>query len=77
MENKKLALDKFIEGIIKIKIPINGQTQDELFELYYKCKEIEKNNIIDAYDNGRPNWGNSMCGEEYFEERFLFKNDAK
>jgi hypothetical protein len=52
MENKKLALDKFIEGIIKIKIPINGQTQDELFELYYKCKEIEKEQIKKAFEEG-------------------------
>ena len=69
MENK-LALD-----ILKYKIFNGGLlSKDTLYSWIDKLKEIEKNNIIDAYDNGRQNWGNSKCGIEYYEENFKKDN---
>ena len=65
---KQTAVEWLVEEIHKnIEfIPVSMQEQ---------AKEMEKEQIIDAFDEGNPNGFIIKCGEQYYNE--TFKNETK
>jgi hypothetical protein len=59
---KGTAIEWIIE-IINSNIPLT-------IDIIETAKKIEKDNIINAFDNAKPNYGNHMSGEEYYQENF-------
>ena len=48
-------------------------TQEEFDSIYEQAKEIEKQQIIDAYWEGSSNWDNETEAEQYYNEQFKNK----
>jgi hypothetical protein len=79
MENKQTALSFFLTGLIDLEIG-KGISTDKVIELHYlfdKAKEMEKEQIAKAFDDGDYNYhysrktGNDFeNGEEYFKELY-------
>ena len=65
---KQTAVEWLVEEIHKnIEfIPVSMQEQ---------AKEMEKEQIIDAFDEGNPNGFIIKCGEQYYNE--TYKNETK
>ena len=66
--SKQTAVEWLVEEIHKnIEfIPVSMQEQ---------AKEMEKEQIIDAFDEGNPNGFIIKCGEQYYNE--TYKNETK
>ena len=59
-----------VEWLIK---QIKGYDND--CEIFEEAKEMEKEQIIDAFDEGNSNGFIIKCGEQYYNENF--KNEIK
>jgi hypothetical protein len=69
---KQTAVDWFQEQIIKI---INGKCELSEIEIYNKAKEMEKEQIIEAFNKGNIYEGNffdrvNINAEQYYNETF-------
>ena len=45
-----------------------------LIEIAYQAKEIEKQQIIDAYNEGLSNWDSEQESEQYYKETYGGQN---
>ena len=66
----KTAVEQFWNdlGDIKNNVPYEKQV-DEILKCYYKAKEMEKEQIMDAY------WEIPLPEEKYFEKTFKSEKD--
>lgn len=65
---KQTAVEWLVEQLPLIQ-------QEGLRDEIKQAKEMEKEQIIDAFDEGNPNGFIIKCGEEYYNE--TYKNEAK
>ena len=74
MSNKKHTAVEWIEAYLKTYTSFN------LYKIIEKAKEIEKEQNIDAYNqgrrNGQTNWGvgNDITAEQYYKETYETSN---
>ena len=68
---KQTAIEWFLDKI-KNSRPVD---QNEMNELIQKALEMDKENIIDAFDTGRRKGDWIFDGEKYYNE--TFKNETK
>jgi len=66
MENKQTAVEWFQEQIIKI---VNGTCELSEAQIFLKAKQMEKEQIIDAYYEGKE-YGYKEQGEQYYNETY-------
>lgn len=74
MKNKQTALIYFLNGLLGLEKEYNIklETINRLHKLYFEAKEIEKQQIIDAYNNGNSEWSNTEFdhGWDYFDQTY-------
>ena len=71
---KQTAVEWLVEEMI-IRLSIRIENTFEVNDLLIKAKEMEKDQIIDAFDTGRRKGDWIFDGEKYYEE--TYKNEAK
>ena len=64
---KQTAVEWFQDQIIKI---VNGTCDLSEIQIYEQAKEMEKQQIVDAYDKGEFNQGCNGDAEQYYKETF-------
>jgi len=68
MENKQTAVDWLIEQIIKYELAPKGTNKDNV--LFHKAKQMEKEQIKDAFDKGYSYYLFNGGGEQYYNETY-------
>jgi ACT domain-containing protein len=71
---KQTAVEWLVEEMI-LRLSIRIENTFEVNDLLIKAKEMEKEQIIDAFDTGRRKGDWIFDGEKYYEE--TYKNEAK
>jgi hypothetical protein len=72
MENKQTAVDLMFQRAISV-LPMGSiDARQRLAETYEQAKEMEKQQIIDAYDQGDIQLVN---GNQYYEQTYGGNND--
>jgi len=71
---KQTAVEWLVEEMI-LRLSIRIENTFEGNDLLIKAKEMEKEQIIDAFDTGRRKGDWIFDGEKYYEE--TYKNEAK
>ena len=74
---KQTAVEYLLEEFSAIIGKVNFTVTQDLFirDAVIKAKEMEKEQIKDAFDEGNPNGFIIKCGEQYYNE--TYKNEAK
>jgi len=72
MEQSKLTAVEWLENQIRYYI----SNDNRLFEIFKQAKELEKQQIIEAYYEGKE-YGFKEKGEEYYNETFKQKPEAE
>lgn len=62
--SKQTAVEWFFDNLK------NHEIQAEHFELYQQAKEMEKEQIINAYLQGCSDWDNEREAEQYYNETY-------
>jgi len=70
--SKQTAVEWFNDEII---IHLNFDQRLYLKDIFKQAKEMEKEQIKDAFDEGNPNGFIIKCGEQYYNE--TYKNETK
>lgn len=75
--SKQTAVQYLLEEFSEIIGPVSFTVTQDLFirDAVIKAKEMEKEQIIDAFDTGRRKGDWIFDGEKYYEE--TYKNEAK
>ena len=75
--SKQTAVQYLLEEFNEIIGPVSFTVTQDLFirDAVIKAKEMEKEQIIDAFDEGNSNGFIIKCGEQYYNE--TYKNEAK
>ena len=71
---KQTAIEWLVEEMI-LRLSIRIENTFEGNDLLKKAKEMEKEQIINAFDAGHRNGSWNFLGDEYYEE--TFKNETK
>ena len=71
---KQTAIEWLVEEMI-LRLSIRIENTFEGNDLLKKAKEMEKEQIINAFDAGHRNGSWNFLGEEYYEK--TFKNETK
>jgi hypothetical protein len=63
---KQTAVDWLVDQLEKhyVKVDIKNTA------VFYQAKEMEKQQIIDAYNEGGCNWDSELEAEQYYNETF-------
>ena len=74
---KQTAVEWLVEEFSAIIGPVSFTVTQDLFirDAVIKAKEMEEQNIINAFDAGHRNGSWNFLGEEYYEK--TFKNETK
>lgn len=67
MENKQTAVEWLFE---KININLSAPMSVKFKEMFEQAKEMEKEEIIDAYDKGEWNDGMNGNAEQYYNQTY-------
>ena len=71
---KQTAVEWLVEEMI-LRLSIRIKNTFDGNDLLKQAKEMEKEQIIDAFDEGNPNGFIIKCGEQYYNE--TYKNETK
>jgi hypothetical protein len=66
MATKQTALNWLKEKIFELEIKIDSKTHEETFFLFEQAKQMEKEQIMEAYESG---WVGSYS-EQYYNETY-------
>jgi hypothetical protein len=84
MSNKQMtAMDFFGHNmaILSFKLETNNITQEgfnvELYNLFQQAKEMERQQIIDAWYDGVRNWDNEKKADQYYTESYGGQNNEQ
>ena len=72
---KETAVEWLVKELNKMIDFIPMDKWDKIRDIVQQAKEMEKEQIKDAFDEGNPNGFIIKCGEEYYNE--TFKNKTK
>ena len=75
--SKQTAVEYLLQEFSEIIGKVNFTVTQDLFirDAVIKAKEMEKEQIIDAFDEGNSNGFIIKCGEQYYNENY--KNETK
>jgi len=75
--SKQTAVEYLLQEFSEIIGKVNFTVTQDLFirDAVIKAKEMEKEQIIDAFDEGNSNGFIIKCGEQYYNE--TYKNETK
>ena len=70
--SKQTAVQYLLEEFSEIIGPVSFTVTQDLFirDAVIKAKEMEKEQIKDAFNEGNPNGFIIKCGEEYYNETY-------
>jgi hypothetical protein len=71
METKQTAVQWLQDKFLKLKIEIDSKTHEEAFFLFEQAKQMEREQIIDAFLSGDNQQGYYLESELYYEETYI------
>ena len=76
---KQTAVEWLVEEFSSIIGPVSFTVTQDLFirDAVIKAKEMEEQQIINAFDAGHRNGAWNFLGDEYYEETFKKENNVR
>ena len=74
MSNKQTALQIFWD---KIAFKLSVEQTNEFLPEFEQAKEIEKQQILDAWYDGEAHWDSGKNGNEYYKETYGGQNNEQ
>jgi hypothetical protein len=73
MENKQTAVQWLQDKFLELKIEIDSKTHEEAFFLFEQAKQMEREQIMNAFDSGYFSYEVLFYdnAEEYFNENYI------
>lgn len=71
METKQTAVQWLQDKFLELKIEIDSKTHEEAFFLFEQAKQMEREQIIDAFLSGDNQQGYYLESELYYEETYI------